>query len=124
MTSAEESPATPPALEAMMTPDERIAAQADANRWKYGFFVVLTGLVVLLIGFAVAIMNSGEVATLFAGVCGVVGTIVGAFFGISAGQAGKAQVEAELRRVSDLALRMAPYIHPDRVDDVLGPRRR
>lgn len=124
MTPPEGSPATPSALEAMMTPDERIAAQADANRWKYGFFVVLTGLVVLLVGFTAAIMNSGEVATLFAGVCGVVGTIIGAYFGISAGQAGKAQVEAELRRVNDLALRMAPYINPDKVDDVLGPRRR
>jgi hypothetical protein len=72
----------------------------------------------------VAILNSGEVATLFAGVCGVVGTVVGAYIGIGAGQAGKAQVEAELRRVNDLALRMATYVNPDRVNEVMGPRRR
>jgi type IV secretory pathway TrbF-like protein len=113
----------PPALEALMTPDERTAAEADAARWRFGFYVVLAGLLVVLIGFVVAVFQSGEVATLFAGVCGVVGTIIGAYFGIQAGQAGKDRAEAELRRVNDMAIRMAGYADPALIDRVLGPRR-
>lgn len=117
------TPNPPSALEAMMTPDERIAAEADAARWRYGFFIVLVGLLVVLLGFTVSVLNSGEVATLFAGVCGVVGTIIGAYFGVQAGQAGKDRAEAELRRVNDLAIRMAAYVDPAYIDQVLGPRR-
>ncbi|MEV5407687.1 hypothetical protein AB0K60_02455 [Thermopolyspora sp. NPDC052614] len=113
----------PSALESMMTPDERTAAEADAARWRYGFFIVLAGLVVVLVGFTVSVLNSGEVATMFAGVCGVVGTIIGAYFGVQAGQAGKDRAEAELRRVNDMAIRMAAYIDRAQIDQALGPRR-
>jgi hypothetical protein len=106
-----------------MSPDDRMAAEADAARMRYGFYVVITGLVVVLIGFAAAVIQSGEVATLFAGVCGVVGTVIGAYFGVQAGQAGKDRAEAELRRVNDMAIRMAGYAGPGMVDRVLGPRR-
>jgi hypothetical protein len=77
----------------------------------------------VLVGFTVSVLNSGEVATLFAGVCGVVGTIIGAYFGVQAGQAGKDRAEAELRRVNDMAIRMAAYVDPALIDQALGPRR-
>jgi hypothetical protein len=117
----------PPALEAMMSPDDLTAAQADAARWRYGFFVVLTGLGVVLVAFAAAVFASGEFATLFAGVCGVVGTIIGAYFGIQAGQSGKSRVELELRRAHEMAVRLAAHVGVEKaprvIDDVLGPRR-
>ncbi|MGV9306721.1 hypothetical protein [Nonomuraea sp. NPDC003727] len=118
----------PAALEALMTPDDLTAAQADAARWRYGFFVVLTGIIVILVAFGAAVFATKEFATMFAGVCGVIGTIIGAYFGIQAGQSGKARVEMELHRAHELAVRLAAYVGtenaPRVIDDVLGSRRR
>ncbi|MDA0633890.1 hypothetical protein OUY22_10705 [Nonomuraea sp. MCN248] len=117
----------PPTLDAMMTPDDLTAAQADAARWRYGFFVVLTGIVATLVAFGAAVYATGESAALFAGVAGVVGTIIGAYFGVQAGQSGKARVEAELAKAQELVVRLAAYVGtenaPRVVDEVLGRRR-
>ncbi|GAA4506116.1 hypothetical protein FR742_08545 [Nonomuraea sp. C10] len=117
----------PPTLDAMMTPDDLTAAQADAARWRYGFYVVLTGIVATLVAFGAAVYATGESAALFAGVAGVVGTIIGAYFGVQAGQSGKARVEAELGRTQELVVRLAAYVGTDNaprvIDEVLGKRR-
>ncbi|MDA0639422.1 MULTISPECIES: hypothetical protein [Nonomuraea] len=111
----------------MMTPDDLTAAQADAARWRYGFYVVLTGIVATLVAFGAAVYATGESAALFAGVAGVVGTIIGAYFGVQAGQSGKARVEAELGRTQELVVRLAAYVGTDNaprvIDEVLGKRR-
>ena len=86
----------------MMTADDFTAAQADAARWRYGFYVVVTGIVAILVAFGARLFASGERAA-FAGVAGVVGTIIGAYFGVQAGQSGKARVEAELAMTIRLA---------------------
>jgi hypothetical protein len=115
------------ALETLMTPDDLTAAQADSARWRYGFFVVLVGLIVVLVAFAAAVFASGQFATLFAGVCGVAGTIMGAYFGVQTGQSGRARLELELQRSHELAVRLAAYVGtesaPQVINDVLGPRR-
>ncbi|SDK93458.1 hypothetical protein SAMN05421874_11370 [Nonomuraea maritima] len=120
-------PTAPPALEAMMTPDELTAAQADATRWRYGFLVVVVGIVAVLAAFWAAVFASGQFATLFAGVAGVVGTIIGAYFGVQAGQSGKARVEAELAKSQEMVVRLAAYVGtenaPRVIDEVLGRRR-
>lgn len=117
----------PPTLDAMLQPDDVTAAQADAARWRYGFLVVLTGIVATLIAFGAAVYATGESAALFAGVAGVVGTIIGAYFGVQAGQSGKARVEAELGRSQELVVRLAAYVGtenaPRVIDEVLGRRR-
>lgn len=117
----------PQALEAMMTPDDVTAAQADAARWRYGFLVVVTGIVAVLIAFGAAVFATREFAALFAGVAGVVGTIIGAYFGVQAGQSGKAKVEAELAKAQELVVRLAAYVGtenaPRVIDEVLGRRR-
>ena len=114
-------------LDGMMRADDLTAAQADAARWKYGFYVVLTGIVVILIAFGAAVFAAEQFATMFAGVCGVVGTIIGAYFGIQAGQSGKARVEVELHRAHELAVRLAAHVGPAHapkvIDEVLGRRR-
>lgn len=117
----------PPALDALMTTDDLTAAQADAARWRYGFFVVLAGIVTILVAFGAAVFATKEFAALFAGVVGVVGTIIGAYFGVQAGQSGKARVEAELSRAQELVVRLAAYVGtenaPRVIDEVLGRRR-
>ena len=117
----------PPTLDAMLQPDDVTAAQADAARWRYGFLVVLTGIVATLIAFGAAVYATGESAALFAGVAGVIGTIIGAYFGVQAGQSGKARVEAELGRTQELVVRLAAYVGtenaPRVIDEVLGKRR-
>ncbi|SEK96202.1 hypothetical protein [Nonomuraea pusilla] len=117
----------PQALDAMMKPDDVTAAQADAARWRYGFFVVVTGIVAVLVAFGAAVFATRDFAPLFAGVAGVVGTIIGAYFGVQAGQSGKARVEAELARAQEMVVRLAAYVGtenaPRVIDDVLGRRR-
>lgn len=117
----------PPALDALLTTDDLTAAQADAARWRYGFFVVLAGIVTILIAFAAAVFATREFAALFAGVVGVIGTIIGAYFGVQAGQSGKARVEAELSRSQEMVVRLAAYVGtqnaPRVIDEVLGRRR-
>ncbi|WP_239513699.1 hypothetical protein [Streptosporangium sp. 'caverna'] len=118
----------PTALAAMMTEDEAVAAQAEAARWRYGFFVVVTGLVVILIGFVVIALRSNDTSAAFAGLVGVSGAIIGAYFGVQVGQSGKDRVESELRRTNEIAIRLAAKIHAHDADAVInstmGPRRR
>lgn len=117
----------PPTLDAMLTQDDVTAAQADATRWRYGFLVVVAGIVAILIAFGAAVFATKEFAALFAGVAGVVGTIMGAYFGVQAGQSGKARVEAELAKSQELVVRLAAYVGtqnaPRVIDEVLGRRR-
>ncbi|MFD0658262.1 hypothetical protein [Thermocatellispora tengchongensis] len=118
----------PPALAAMMTEDESVAASAEAARWRYGFFVVLMGLAAILIGFVVVTMRGGDASGPFAGLVGVSGAIIGAYFGVQVGQSGKDRVEAELRRTNDMAIRLAAKVHAHDADAVINavlrPRRR
>ncbi|MFI7421451.1 hypothetical protein [Nonomuraea sp. NPDC049684] len=111
----------------MLTQDDVTAAQADATRWRYGFLVVVAGIVAILIAFGAAVFATREFAALFAGVAGVVGTIIGAYFGVQAGQSGKARVEAELAKSQELVVRLAAYVGtqnaPRVIDEVLGRRR-
>ncbi|MGI5288670.1 hypothetical protein ACQEVF_35735 [Nonomuraea polychroma] len=117
----------PPALDAMMKQDDLTAAQADATRWRYGFLVVVAGIVAVLVAFGAAVFATREFAPLFAGVAGVIGTIIGAYFGVQAGQSGKARVEAELARSQEMVIRLAAYVGtenaPKVIDEVLGRRR-
>jgi hypothetical protein len=123
----EKPPSETSPLDALMRQDDLTAAQADATRWRYGFLVVVTGIVALLVAFGAAVFATGELAALFAGVAGVIGTIIGAYFGVQAGQSGKARVEAELARSQEMVVRLAAYVGPTNaprvIDEVLGRRR-
>ncbi|NUR90619.1 MAG: hypothetical protein HOY71_41625 [Nonomuraea sp.] len=118
----------PQELDAMMTPDDVTPAQADAARWRYGFFVVVTGIVTVLVAYGAAVFATHQFASLFAGVAGLVGTIIGAYFGVQAGQSGKAKIEAELARSQEMVVRLAAYVGtenaPRVIDEVLGRRGR
>ncbi|WP_283133671.1 hypothetical protein [Rhizohabitans arisaemae] len=93
---------------------------SDSTRWRFGFFVVLAGLIVVLISFVAAVVVNSEMAVLFAGVAGVTGTIIGAYFGVLTGQSGKEQVEAELRRMNEVAVRMAAHVPTAQAESVIN----
>lgn len=69
---------------------------ADQLRIRYGRDVVLAGLVVLILTLSVAVWRwstAQDVALILGTITGTVGTIVGAFFGINVGAAGKEKAE-------------------------------
>ncbi len=124
------SPSKPSSLDAMMTPDDLTAAQADATRWRYGFLVVV----------AVSSRSWSRSAP----PCSPPGSSPAALFprgsrgggryqyrglllGVQAGQSGKARVEAELARSQEMVVRLAAYVGaqnaPRVIDEVLGRRR-
>jgi hypothetical protein len=67
----------------------------ESARAKYSVTVVLAGLAVVLVAFGIAVLKFGaaDVSTALAPVTGVVGTIVGAYFGVQAGASGKETTE-------------------------------
>jgi uncharacterized protein YacL len=68
-----------------------------------GFGVVLVGLLAVLAAFIIAAfkVDSGDVSALFSGLTGVIGTIVGAYFGLQVGQAGKKEADKARDKAED-----------------------
>ncbi|MDQ3641868.1 MAG: hypothetical protein M3450_10535 [Actinomycetota bacterium] len=67
-----------------------------ADRWKYGLIAVGMGLAVICLCFGVAVWKyeaASDAGAVLAAVTGTVGTIVGAYFGVQAGSAGKEKAE-------------------------------
>ncbi|RJL31316.1 YccF domain-containing protein [Bailinhaonella thermotolerans] len=99
----------------------------DQVRGQNGLWVVMAGLAVVLICFVVGVIVDGDMTVLFGGLTGVVGTIIGAYFGIQTGQAGKERAEAELRRMNEVAVRLAAHVPAAQAEPVIaavmGPRR-
>jgi hypothetical protein len=92
-------------------------------RLKYGFWVVLVGLVVSLAAVLVAIWRLTDpttIAGVVASLTGMVGTVVGAFFGVQVGAAGKEKAEAERSEAPKMATQMAAALHPDDAKRILG----
>ncbi len=68
------------------------------ERTKYGFWVVLAGLLVILIVYGIAVYTwraASDFAAAAGSVAGVVGTIVAAFFGVQVGSAGKERAQQQ-----------------------------
>ena len=108
----------------MATP--RTTDAAD-DRARYGLFVVLLGLAVVLLAFWLALKyydftspiksaaaSSSAVAAVLAPVTSVVGTIVGAYFGYQAGAAGKAKAE-DARDAAETTARQLAAVAPTRM---------
>lgn len=98
---------------------------ADASgdkRWAYGFRVVLVGLVVVLVGFLVALSKADRtsISAVYAGLTGVTGTLVGAYFGLQAGQSGRDKSDDERQKANTLAVQLAAAAHPDVATPIVG----
>jgi hypothetical protein len=94
----------------------------DAGRWKYGLWVVFAGLAVILAAFGAALVafsEAADVSTALAPVTGVVGTIVGAYFGVQAGAAGKEKAEEERAHATELAHHALGALPEDKAEEVM-----
>jgi hypothetical protein len=79
---------------------ESPATSAEDLRARYGAGVVIAGLVVVALTFFAALIafdKASSVSTALAGVTGVIGTIVGAYFGVQVGSEGKARADENAR---------------------------
>ncbi len=93
----------------------------DEGKWKYGLVVVLAGLVVILFAFVVALQEyqkAADVSTALAPVTGVVGTLVGAYFGVQVGAAGKDKAEAARTKSDNEAKAALAALPPDEAQAV------
>ena len=89
--------------------------QVDAMRVRYGFWVVIAGFGLVAVVALLAIYRwttASDVATIISSITGVVGTVVGAFFGVQVGSAGKERAEKERRTAERRALRLAAATDP------------
>jgi hypothetical protein len=96
--------------------DNQTASQVDQMRVKYGFWIVVLGLCLVAGAFFAAIAKwttASEVAAAVGSVTGVVGTIIGAFFGVQVGSAGKEKAETARNVAEAKALRLAGALPPD-----------
>jgi hypothetical protein len=99
------------------------SGSADEMRVKYGFWLVLSGLVIMGIVFVVAILKwtaAADVAAAVGSLTGVVGTIVGAFFGVQAGASGKEKAEAARVIAENKAVHLAAELPPGAAQRVLS----
>lgn len=96
---------------------------ADAVRARYGVYVVTVGLLVILAGFVLAVLHysdAGSVSTALAPITGVVGTIVGAYFGVQVGSQGKAESDSARTQAENQAKALAAVAPADLATSVLG----
>jgi hypothetical protein len=94
-------------------------------RLRYGFWVVVVGLVVSLVAVLAALWRLSDptsITGIVASLTGIVGTVVGAFFGVHVGAAGKEKAEAERREAQHTVTRMAAAMTPEQAASVIGPK--
>ena len=88
--------------------------ELDRMRLRYGFWIIVIGFGLVAFITLIAIFRWNEVAnvaTVVGAVSSLVGTVVGAFFGVQFGSAGKEKAEAARDRsqeVAEAALSMLP----------------
>src|ERR687893_758012 len=90
------SPSTPPSTTSS-------AEDVDRLRLRYGFWIIITGFALVFLITLVSTFRWAEVT--------LVGTVVGAFFGVQVGAVGKEKAEAERERSEEgikAALSMLP----------------
>jgi hypothetical protein len=65
-------------------------------RIRYGYYIVIAGFVLVGLSFVASLMKftmAADVSSVFGLITGVVGTLVGAFFGVQVGSQGKEKAE-------------------------------
>ncbi len=88
--------------------------EVDRLRLRYGFWIIMSGFALIAFITVISIFRWAEVtnvATVVGAVSSLVGTVVGTFFGVQVGGAGKEKAEAARERSEELtrsALSMLP----------------
>ena len=103
--------------------EDTTTVKTDQLRIKYGFWVVIIGFVLVASVFLSAIAKwttAADVSAAVGSVTGVIGTIVGAFFGVHVGSEGKERAENERKTAEDKVLRLASAMQPEMAAKILG----
>ena len=101
---------------------ESKTAEPGQYQVRYGFAVVVIGLILVAFIFGIALVrwsSASDVSTVVSSATGVVGTLVGAFFGVQVGSAGKDKSDAARKEAEDRALHFAAALSPDEAAKVL-----
>jgi hypothetical protein len=104
---------------------QRAAESAEFARAKYGVTVVLAGLGGTLVSFGLALLafdKASAVSAALAPITGLIGSIVGAYFGFQVGASGKSESEAARTKAEDDAKKLAAVAPPEAGLAALGVR--
>ena len=95
----------------------------DPDRIFYGLIVVIVGLTAVTAGYLIALytnkLPAEHVATALASFGGVIGTIVGTFFGLHHGAAGKEKAERQRDKALKIALMLSGRAPEDKFELLL-----
>jgi hypothetical protein len=131
--------AAPPADNQPKTPTEQPgassnvgstgASQTEDTKAKYGFWIVIAGLgsvIVLYIGTIItfAILSTADtlannVVAAMGAITGVIGSLVGAYFGVQVGASGKETSDAAAAQSSALAQGAMSQLNPEQTQDAI-----
>jgi len=95
----------------------------DKIRLKYGFWVIIIGFILVAGIFIVAILKwqeASDVTAVVGAFTGLIGTVVGAFFGAQIGSAGKEKAERARKEAEEKAFRIATLISPDKAKGIFN----
>ena len=90
-----------PLVEMQETTPAPTSEEIDRLRLRYGFWIIITGFALVFLITLIATFRWVEVtsvATVVGAMASLVGTVVGAFFGVQVGAVGKERAEAERER--------------------------
>ena len=105
------------------------AGQTEDTKARYGFWIVIAGLgsvIVLYIGTIItfAILSSADtlannVVAAMGAITGVIGSLVGAYFGVQVGASGKETSDAAAAQSSALAQGAMSQLNPQQAQDAI-----
>jgi hypothetical protein len=113
------------ATEVAQATTQRAAESAEFARAKYGVTVVLAGMGGTLVAFGLALLafdKASAVSAALAPITGVIGTLVGAYFGVQVGASGKSESEAARTKAENDAKKLAAVAPPEAGLAALGVR--
>lgn len=94
----------------------------DKIRIKYGFWVIIVGFLFVAAVFIIAIIkwnNASDVTAVVGAFTGLVGTVVGAFFGAQIGLAGREKAERDRKEAEEKAFRIAMLLPPEKAKSII-----
>jgi len=113
-TAVKEADNMDPVVEMQGTSPGETSEDIDRLRLRYGFWIIITGFALVFLITLIATFRWVEVtsvATVVGAVSSLVGTVVGAFFGVQVGAVGKERAEAARER-SDQGIKAALSMLP------------
>ena len=115
--TATEAPEAPP-----LSPPPAPVVSADLVRIKYGVWLIGAAFVLLGVVFGIGVSKitvGADMVAALGSVTTVVGTIIGAFFGVQIGSHGRAEAEAGRNQAERAARTALSKLDPSAADDVI-----